>query len=166
MRTKGRLSISLSCPWKRKGQAQTAWERLTTRGSKQRYIKGHPICTAAYTHPHIHKHRLTYLGLLSLKFITSGRTITLADSACVCVCVWTTRGEGSTINSWTVPKTWKVLEQFLHYHYFLSYFQIDRASRLHENILPTNSTKKRKTIVLQATVKCFHKFFSITVGLS
>ena len=73
----------MSCPWKRGGQAQTAWERLTTRGSERRYIKGHPICTAAYTHPHIHKHRLTYLGLLSLKFITSGRTITLFDSVCV-----------------------------------------------------------------------------------
>ena len=77
------LSLPVSCPWKRGGQAQTAWERLTTRGSERRYIKGHPICTAAYTHPHIHKHRLTYLGLLSLKFITSGRTITLFDSVCV-----------------------------------------------------------------------------------
>jgi len=57
------VSLSMSCPWKRKGQAQTAWERLTTGGSEQRYIKGQPICTAAYTHPHIHKHRLTYFGV-------------------------------------------------------------------------------------------------------
>lgn len=79
------VPVSASCPWKRKGQAQTAWERLTTRGSEQRNIKGHPICRAAYAHPHIHKHRLTYLGLLSLKFITSDRTITLFDSLCVWV---------------------------------------------------------------------------------
>jgi len=68
--------------------AQTAWERLTTRGSAQRHIKGPPICTAAYTHPHIHKHWLTYLGLLSLNFIASGRTITLFDSVCVWVNYW------------------------------------------------------------------------------
>ncbi len=85
------LSLSVSCTCKRRGQAQTAWERLTTRGFKQRYIKGRTIFTAAYTHPHIHKHWLTYLGLLSLKFITSDRTITLLDSACES----TTRGESS-----------------------------------------------------------------------
>lgn len=27
--------LSLSCPWQRKGRAQTAWERLTTRRSEQ-----------------------------------------------------------------------------------------------------------------------------------
>lgn len=96
------LSLSLSCPWKRRGQAQTAWERLTTRGSERRYIKGHPICTAAYTHPHIHKHRLTYLGLLSLKFITSGRTITLFDSMCVSQLQ---EGRVQLINSSTWPKS-------------------------------------------------------------
>lgn len=62
------VSLSLSpsfflcfCPWKRKGQTQPAWEQRTTTRSEQRDIKGHPICTAAYAHPHVHKHRLTYL---------------------------------------------------------------------------------------------------------
>lgn len=90
---------------KKRGQAQTAWEWLTTRGSEQRYIKGHPICTAAYTHPHIHKHRLTYLGLLSLKFITSGRTITLFDSMCVSQLQ---EGRVQLIHSSTWPKSSKL----------------------------------------------------------
>lgn len=94
------ISLSLSpsfflcfCPWKRKGQTQPAWEQRTTTRSEQRDIKGHPICTAAYAHPHVHKHRLTYLeggwggGLLSLKFITNGRAITLSDR------MWSTRSK-------------------------------------------------------------------------
>lgn len=163
------LSLSVSCLYlspchaleiKTRGQAQTAWERLTTRGSEQRYIKGHPICTAAYTHPHIHKHKLTYLGLLSLKFITNGRTITL---------FWqhvfestTRRGEFS---SQTVQLGQQVqyLKQFLHYHSFSPYFLFASTSQLPacENVLSTDATKN-----MLCTANSLHKSFSVTADLS
>lgn len=160
------LSLSL-CPAlekkkkKGKGRAQTAWERLTTGGFEQCDIKGHPICTAAYAHPHIHKHGLTYLGLLSLKFITSGRTITLFDSVrvCVCECESTARGQQKR------KKKFDALDDFLHYCLLFSLTSClpERVGCLRAKMFYPGDANQNASCSVNIAYKCN---FSVTACLS
>ena len=52
-------------------------------------------------------------------------------------------GRVQLVNSLSWPKTWEVLDGFLHYHCFFSYFRIVRESRLSvfESVLSTDAPK-------------------------